>query len=268
MVLKKFYVSDKVTLIVMLFVLSKILSFLISPFNTAVIMVLCAILLPRFRKKLFIIAFTVFIVFSNPFLFRLAIGWWEDIPEALPRNSSEFKFVVVLGGISSQHESSQRVRFSQSSDRLMQALILSKQNRVEKLVISGGNASIIYHKRPEGAYLKEFLVAMDFDDEKILIDSLSRNTYENALFTRQLFQEAGLPLDIVLVTSAWHMPRAQRCFEKQGFTVRPLNSDFIRPIGKLTPGEIIIPSAGTLLAWDIIFKEWMGLLYYKVRGYI
>lgn len=252
----------------MLFFLSKILSFLISPFNLAIIFALGALFFPKLRKRLIFMALFILLVFSNPLLFRITIGIWEEIPRALPTNNKEFRSVVMLGGVSAQHESSGRIRFSASNDRLMQALILTKQNDIERLVISGGNASIIYKKRPEGAYLKEILVKMGWADDLILVDSLSRNTYENAYYTHKLFQENGLPPEIMLVTSAWHMPRAYRCFTKQGFKVLPVTSDYLKPIGKITPGDIFIPSSGTLSAWDVLFKEWTGLFYYYVRGYI
>jgi len=229
---------------------------------------LAALFFCGMRKKLLYMTLIIFFVFSNPLLFRLAISGWEDAPVALPENDVRCKYVVVLGGMSAIHEESGRIRFSQSSDRLMQALMLAKQNPVEKMIISGGNASVMYDYRPEGAYLAEFLTDMGLEETSLMIDSISRNTYENAVQTRLLFEKQGLPLNICLVTSAWHMPRARRCFQKQGFTVTPVNSDFIRPMRKITPAEILFPSLGTLSAWDILFKEWSGIIYYFFRNYI
>lgn len=166
------------------------------------------------------------------------------------------------------HEESGRIRFSQSSDRLMQALMVAKQNPVEKIIISGGNASLIYDYRPESAYLADFLIDMGLEENILMVDSISRNTYENALQTRLIFEKEGLPLNICLVTSAWHMPRARRCFEKQGFKVTPVNTDFMRPMRRITPGEILVPSLGALSGWDILFREWFGLAYYRIRRYI
>jgi uncharacterized SAM-binding protein YcdF (DUF218 family) len=252
----------------MFYVLSKLLTFLLSPFNLAIFSALAALVFARYRKRLLILAFALLVVFSNPLLFRLTIGWWEKAPLPLPVNHPGCRNIVVLGGLSSQHEGSGRVRFSQSSDRLMQALLLSKQNPFEHLIISGGNASILFDRRPEGAYLKETLTTLGWPENQVLVDSLSRNTFENALNTRQLFVERGFPLEIALVTSAWHMPRARRCFEKQGFKVLPVEADYMRPMGRLSPAEIWIPSADTLSSWNGLFKEWIGLVYYFARGYI
>lgn len=227
-----------------------------------------ALFFHRMRRKLLYSALILLLVFSNPLLFRWAISGWENAPVALPENDVRCKYVVVLGGISAMHEESGRIRFSQSSDRLMQALMVAKQNPVEKIIISGGNASLIYDYRPESAYLADFLIDMGLEENILMVDSISRNTYENALQTRLIFEKEGLPLNICLVTSAWHMPRARRCFEKQGFKVTPVNTDFMRPMRRITPGEILVPSLGALSGWDILFREWFGLAYYRIRRYI
>ncbi len=251
-----------------MYILSKILLFLVSPFSVAIIMALFAIFIRRFRKRFFLTSLIILAVFSNPFLFRLVIGCWEDLPEPLPVNNPKCHNIIVLGGISSHHQPSGRVKFSQSNDRLMQAILISKQNSVKNIVISGGNASYLYNYRPESSYLKELLIIMGINKDLILIDSLSRNTYENARYSLEIFERNNLPREIVLVTSAWHMPRAKRCFEKQGFKVNPVNTDFLRPMGKLKPEDLFIPSAGTLCGWDILFKEWVGIGVYLIRGYL
>lgn len=251
-----------------MYLLSKILAFAISPFNMAVLLIVIGLFFRKYRRKLLVLAFVVLLVFSNPLLFRLTIGWWEGTPDALPRNSPHCANIVVLGGMSAQHESSGRIRFFQSSDRLMQTLLLKGQNSVERIIVAGGNASIVLDKKPEAAYLKEFLVSLGINERQILTDTLSRNTFENALFTKRLFEADGLPKRITLVTSAWHMPRARRCFEKQGFRVNRVEADFMQPMNKLTPAEVWIPSAGTLAGWELLLKEWVGLVYYRLRGYI
>lgn len=252
----------------MMYLISKILAFAISPFNIAVFLFVMALFIRKYRRKFLITGFVVLFVFSNPLLFRLTIGWWEGVPEPLPRNSPDCASVVVLGGMSAQHEASGRIRFFQSSDRLMQTLLLKGQNKVERVIVAGGNASIVLDKRPEAAYLKEFLISLGMDTHQIMMDTLSRNTFENALYTRQLFEERDLSRQITLVTSAWHMPRARRCFEKQGFKVYGVGADFMHPMNKLTPGEVWIPSAGTLAGWELLLKEWVGIVYYRIRGYI
>jgi uncharacterized SAM-binding protein YcdF (DUF218 family) len=252
----------------MFFILSKVLTFLISPLNLVVLLLLAAIGMKLYRRKLLISALVVFLVFSNPFILRVTVMWWEDKPVSLPVNDSSVKNIVVLGGMSSFDEASDRVRFWQSGDRLMQALMIWQNNTAEYLIVSGGSASIVLDERGEGAFLQEFLVGMGVDFNAVLVDSLSRNTYENAVNTAFLFDSNNLSRDIVLVTSAWHMPRARRCFEKQGFRVVPVGADPLYPFLPMVPADYIIPSAGVLSTWELLLKEWVGLVVYWLRGYI
>jgi uncharacterized SAM-binding protein YcdF (DUF218 family) len=219
-------------------------------------------------RRLLIIAACILLVFSNPVLLRWTVMAWEPVPEALPINDLRIRKVVVLGGMSSEHPASGRVRFASSGDRLMQALLVVHNNPVEHLVISGGSASVLIDERGEAAFLREFLVTVGMANERIVVDSLSRNTYENAVNTRQLFETKGWPKEIVLVTSAWHLPRAIRVFEKQGFGVIPIGADSLYPFSPVLPSDYFIPSSSVLTAWELLFKEWVGLGIYRMRGYL
>lgn len=252
----------------MFFIISKLISFLISPFNIAILIIAGGIIIKRYRKKLLGTAILILILFSNPLLLRLTIQAWEDAPRPLPVQSAECRYVVVLGGMSSHHQPTGRVRFAQSADRLMQSMMICQQNTVEKLIISGGTANILLAQRPESDVLKEFLTQWHLPDSLLAIESRSRNTHENALYTSQLFDSLNIEKRIMLVTSAWHMPRAKRCFEKQGFHVTPIGADAMWPFEAITVGDVLIPSSGTLMSWDLLTKEWVGIIIYKLKGYI
>ena len=235
----------------------------------ALILIVCGIIFKRFRKRLYVASLTVILFFSIPIFFRLAIVCWEDAPAPLPENDYRCKNIVVLGGMSTYHTPSGRMRFTQSGDRFMQALLLGKQNQVENFIISGGSAAITHKERPEAAFLNEYILKMQsFDNCNVLIDSLSRNTYENAVNTKEIFEKHNIKKEIALVTSAWHIARAKRCFEKQGFTVIPINADFLTPTRKPVISDFILPSASTFTNWELLIKEWIGLVTYYVRRYI
>ncbi len=193
---------------------------------------------------------------------------WEPIPMALPVNDSTVNKVVVLGGMSSEHRASGRVRFGSSGDRLMQALLIVHNNPVEHLIISGGSAAILIEERGEAAFLQEFLVGTGLYQEMIVVDSLSRNTFENAVNTRQLFDAKGWTKEIILVTSAWHLPRSIKVFEQQGFVVRPVGADPLYPFSPAVPSDYLMPSASVLATWELLFKEWVGKGVYWMRGYL
>ncbi|SKB59694.1 YdcF family protein [Alkalitalea saponilacus] len=252
----------------MFFVLSKVLGFLLSPLNLVLLCLLASFFFRKQRKKLWYIALFVGLFFSNPLIFRTVVVLWEDSPEPLPVNDANIRQIVVLGGMSSWYEESERIRFWQSGDRLMQTLLLVHQNPVERIVISGGSAAVMYKERGEGAFLSEFIKNLSLDGVEIVVDSLSRNTYENSFYTAQIFNDSGWDNEIVLVTSAWHMKRAKAVFEKQGFDVLPIGADPLYPNSPITPATFIVPSAGVFGSWELILKEWVGIAVYRLRGYL
>jgi uncharacterized SAM-binding protein YcdF (DUF218 family) len=250
----------------MFFILSKILSFLLSPLFLALIITVISFFVKRKRKMLQLIALATVVIFSNPFLFRKTVNWWEGdfISPSLTGNESA---VVVLGGYCSYNDVYNRIRFSQSSDRLMQALMIHYKHDLP-LVLAGGTANIIISERPEALIVRDYLVAIGLKRETILVDSLSRNTYENSVRTAALFDSSGRIKNIVLVTSSWHMYRAVKCFEKQGFTVTPYCADPLVGVEKPGFNDYFVPSASVLSSWELLFREWIGVAVYYLKGYV
>ena len=242
------------------------MAFFISPLNIIVFLIVLAIFFKKRRKLLLWTTFGLFLFFSNTMIFRGVIKHWESAPTALPVNDSSLINVVVLGGMASYYEPAERVRFWQSGDRLMQALAIVYQNPVAHVVFSGGSAAVLLHERPEGAFISEFLTHWDVSKQvEIQVDSLSRNTFENALYTSRIFERNGWDKKIALVTSAWHMKRAQWCFNQFGFEVTPIGADPMYPLQKAVPADYFMPSAQIIINWQILIKEWVGWLAYKVR---
>ena len=109
-------------------------------------------------------------------------------------------------------------------------------------------------------------------EEAIWLESESLNTYENAIYSRQFLSQKGINR-ILLVTSAYHMPRSVYFFEKEGFEVIPAPTDFIvtdRSWQQLWepnwPVQIlrIFPSAGNIELTTIALKEYIGLTVYRI----
>lgn len=250
----------------MFFILSKVLGFLVSPFLIALLLLGLSLFLKRKRKVLQISALMVVLFFSNPFLFRQTVNWWEGDLKPLAVTGKETA-VVVLGGYCSYNDATKRIRFSQSSDRLMQALTVHVKYK-KPLVLSGGSANIILKEKPEALVVNEYLLTLGFDGNAIWVDSLSRNTHENSVRTAALFEAAGQDKNIVLVTSAWHMHRAVKCFEKQGFRVTPYGADSLSGIEQPGLNDYFIPSPSVLASWELLFREWIGIGVYFLKGYV
>jgi len=100
-----------------------------------------------------------------------------------------------------------------SGDRFIQSVELYHQGIVKKILITGGSG-LLFNKKDEAWGIKNELLKAGVPDSAILMERKSRNTYENAVFSKQLLDTAHLQPPYVLVTSATHMPRAKKCFDK------------------------------------------------------
>ncbi|WDY58610.1 YdcF family protein [Pseudomonas sp. PSKL.D1] len=127
------------------------------------------------------------------------------------------------------------------------------------LLTSGG---LHYGTPPSEAQLMADRLKEDFAVEVKWKEQASRTTWENARFSADVLQPLGIRR-VVVVTQAWHMPRARWSFEQAGFEVVPapvgfLGRDHARPFGGLLPESRAIWQSGQLL------NEWVGLVGYRV----
>jgi len=257
----------------MFFVLSKILVYLIYPFSWIFILLLISFFVKKEKiKKLTLgAAIIISLIFSETVIFNFFMDWWE--PDAVPieKLDKKYDFVIVLGGIATYDSEGQKIIPRYAADRLLQAIKLYKQKKANKIFISGGNASLFGIERiPEADFLKKYLTDIGISDRDIIIEDSSRNTHENAVFTYQIFKRnKWLNKKVILLTSAYHMRRAEACFKKAGFK----NFD-IFPVdhygGKLVIDyhQMILPKVEILSYWNILIKEWVGMIMYKVANYI
>lgn len=252
----------------MFFLLSKILNFLLVPFNWCIILLVVSFFVKKHRKLLQYSTLATFLLFSNTYIFQKILSAWEYPIESFDTEIESMKPIIVLGGLSSYDVKTNRIHFYEATDRLMQGLLLHKTNPERAIIISGGSAEIYFDERPEADYLSQYLLQVGVDSSKIHFETESRNTYENALNTSTLFDSININKNITLITSAFHMRRAKACFQKQGFTVHPVATHAYTNHQELKPADYFLPSLNTLQLWPIIIKEWMGILVYKLKGYL
>jgi len=254
----------------MFHILSKILEIFINPFIWILLLLLATWLFrsKKWKKRFKFAALIILLVFTNPLLHRMAIQQWEHNLQKTEVAEGKAEIAVVLGGMAAFHEPSGRVRFNGASDRLWQAVALYKEGYVSKIFIAGGSPKIILKEKPESEFIRDYLLLLSIPENDIFIENRSKNTYQNALYTGELFEKMNWEKNIVLVTSAFHMTRAKACFKKQGFEVFEYSADPLKSVSKITPKEIFIPDIGTMGKWSMLFKEWIGIVAYKIKGYI
>ncbi len=184
-------------------------------------------------------------------------------PDTLP---SRVDGIVVLGGGAGESPVPVlgEVQLGPAADRLAALAILLRRYPAAGVVYSGGNASLRDGPR-EADLVRRLLLDMGIDASAVRFERDSRNTYENALLTRELADpQAGETW--LLVTSAAHMPRAVGVFRRQGWSVLPLPVDFQAD----SDWRFIAPAdslGGRLGAIDQAMHEWVGLAAYRLLGY-
>ncbi|MFN4084159.1 MAG: YdcF family protein [Bacteroidia bacterium] len=255
----------------MFYILSKILYPLVAPVSLVIIYFLLYAFLKiksHFYTGLFLLLF-----FTNPYIAQHAIGIWE-IEGVNINTNDKHEAIIILGGFASTKniDGVPRPVFSDGNDRLMQTLDLYRRGVSNKIIYTAGTDSIFYYNEPESIIGKRYLMLCGIPDSAIWVETESINTYENAVFTRELLKkkdENWADKKYVIVTSAFHMRRAIACYKKAGFkNLTPYGTDFrsIRP--KNTIINTIIPTYGGLENWTYLFKEIIGMFVYKIKGYL
>ncbi len=251
----------------MFFYLSKIIYFFLQPIVWVIAFLFLGIISnsSKRRKRLIVGAISTLIIFSNPFIFHEFERAWEIPTSTSFEQEDTIDVAVILGGILSLNPSNDQLDFHSNSDRFLSILPLYFEGRVRKLLISGGSGSLL-QEEVEAELLGKYLISIGVNKDDILLESKSRNTYENALFSKELIQDNLSFKKILLVTSAIHMKRSLLCFNKQGIAVIPFSVDGVEN-RKFYPDELLLPKAEILSDWYHLFHEWIGLLVYRIAGY-
>ena len=246
----------------MYFLLSKILLFLILPLYWVIILVLIGIFIKnrRTKKRCFIAAAVVFYLFSIPILLNLFENIWDI---RTPVNHKKYSCVIVLGGFSGDG-GEDGGHFTEASDRFIQGVKLLDTRQVSHILISGGNGMLTPGNFREATYVKTQLKKFNVPDSSILIESNSKNTFENAKFTKAILEKSHLQPPYLLVTSAFHMRRSLMLFRHAGLQVDPYPCNFLTFSTHLAVGGFL-PDVNVLAKWEFYIKEVVGYVvnYFK-----
>ena len=175
--------------------------------------------------------------------------------------------VVLGGGVTAQQAEGRTVLPGRAFDRLYLGYLLYQAKKAPVMVLSGGG---IEWRRQAGSVseagqMAVILKQLGLSNKAILTECSSRNTRENAWYTREVLRDKKT---VLLVTSAFHMPRAKACFERLGLTTIACPADFrIDPYEKTTVLDFL-PDAGALDNTTIALREYIGMAYYRLRGWL
>lgn len=247
----------------MFFILSKILDFLLQPLCW-IFLLLGFAYFTRFSKRLLAITIALLLVMTNGWFVNQCYLAYETPQTTLKKT---YQWCIILGG--GMMRSGEGYRTGETADRFVQPLLLYKKGLVKKLLITGGNVNIKGLKiddTQESKKVKEVLIAMGVAEKDIYLEENARNTHENATYTKKMLAPY-LAEEMVLVTSAMHMPRAKACYIKEGFRVVVYPADIKK---KDTPSgilDLVIPQERNLSKFAELIREMTGFVIYKVVGF-
>jgi len=170
--------------------------------------------------------------------------------------------IVVLGGAISPDVSVVRgtPALTDAAERLTAVAELARKYPAARIVFSGGNARLLYAEGSEAEFALRLFESFGIARERLVAEDKSRNTEQNALFSKQL-ADPKPGERWLLVTSAYHMPRAIGIFRRAGFAVEAYPVDW-RTRGRI---DLVMPFdtlSGGLRRTDTAVREWVGLLAY------
>ena len=254
----------------MFFHASKVFALFLFPFPVFMIIALIALFRMQagWIRRIYGLALLGILLLSSSFVSGALMAPLEDhYPYRTVAETREADVIVVLAGMITPltgHED--RPEFLSAADRILAGEELLRAGRAPRLLISGGSGLMLQTGESEAVILERWLESRGWDADRILIEGGSRNTAENAIETAKILEERGWER-VILVTSAFHMPRSMGCFRKAGIDARPFPVDYYRH--KIFAGpESLVPSISGLRLSTIAFKEYVGLAAYRLRGYL
>lgn len=260
--------------------LSKLLPLFIYPLGLVSLLILMVLIIEkrdRFPRGLLIAGLIILWLASNRWVsYGLARSLeWRELP---PENTPQAEVIVLLGGGTEPGDPPRPMaEINAAGDRVLYAARLYHEGAAPIILASGGNVEFANDRSTTpAAEMTELLLLLGVPLEAIWQQPDSQNTYEDALFSAEILAEYDIS-EVILVTSAIHMPRSKALFEKQGITVIPAPTDFTiteqnwRSAFNPYLGEFVIhlmPSASALNLTTNVLKEYIGMAVYSLRGWL
>ncbi len=255
----------------MFFILSKILGFFALPSNLLISIGIVGVLLlcTRFRRLASWLVVTSVVLIAvaglSPLGYMLILPLEQRFPPWDPSRGPPTG-IVVLGGAIRPDVSAARgvVALNEAAERITVTVELARRYPNARIIYTGGSNALISDQIAEAPFAVRELEALGVAHDRIIAEEQSRNTIENAVFSRLIAQPK--PGEVwLLVTSAYHMPRAIAAFRAAGFPVEAYPVDW-RTRGPIDATRPFASLGEGLGMTDIAVHEWIGLLAYRLTG--
>jgi len=253
----------------MIFIFTIAKALLLPPGCLVLGLLLLIFFVPR-RCKFFLglLAAFLYVLSIQPFA-DLLLRPIEDtypplLPAAFAQNAEvwdDIEAIVVLGGGTIQNSPEAGAGRDTLTPGAMKraAYAFSLRDYFPVPIVFSGGKVFDHYQESEADTAGRFFVSLGLPAERLILETNSRNTWENARETANL----GFK-NVILVTSAFHMPRSVFCFERAGISVIPAPTDYILNRGQKYNLLRFLPSIGSLSRTYMALHEYIGLLAYRV----
>lgn len=253
----------------MFFETAKAFGLLLEPVNALFTLLLIATGLlwrGRWRVARWLVTFAVtglagLIFLPIAALLLLPLEQRFPMPMPLPQ---QVDGIIMLGGAQQPRLTAAygQPALNSHAERMSTFLAMARRYPGAKLVASGGSSDPLRPELSEADTTRLFLIQQGFDPTRVVFESKSRNTYENAVFSKEVVapkaQERWL-----LITSAADLPRAVGVFRKVGWPVIPMPCDYNATPPTWKPSSSLLVELNAL---HHALHEWAGLLAYYLTG--
>ncbi|TQX86832.1 MULTISPECIES: YdcF family protein [Rhizobium] len=254
-----------------MFIISKVIWILLQPFSLSLIFCVFALVAIWFRRRR--LSLLLVLVPASILLVALftttGVVMVEALEDRFPRPSADpldVQCAIILGGGFTNDVDTVRggYEMTDAGDRFVEALRLANKFSAMRIIVSGGDGFITGGYLGDGIIAERMFTVFGIKHDRLLQDSTSRTTFENAINTKKLLEANGLS-HCLLVTSGFHMPRSVGIFRKLGIDVIPWVTDY-RTIGtESLRFDISQPEANASLL-GVAAKEWIGMVGYYMSG--
>ncbi|MBD2665462.1 hypothetical protein B6N60_04400 [Richelia sinica FACHB-800] len=198
---------------------------------------------------------------------------WQNLPSPEIPNAEA---IVVLGGATKSAQWPRpTVDLSEPGDRVIYAAQLYRQKKAPTIILSGGRIDWRGSGAPEAADMANILTSIGIPSTAMIQEPDSLNTYQNATNVKKILDERGIKR-VLLITSAMHMPRSLKIFQRQGIDAIPTPTDFLvsqsdlEELGSTPKAAILnlLPDTANLDQFTRALKEYIGTFVYRLRGWL
>jgi uncharacterized SAM-binding protein YcdF (DUF218 family) len=253
--------------------LSKILPLFVMPLSVVLLLLLVGLMLLRKGRRktsagFLTLALVLLWTASMPLVANLLYGNIESQYPAQPLDQVPAGgCVIVLGGVvGAPIPPRVDIEFNEAVDRVYKTAELYRAGKAPYVIVTGGNQPWTRSGTAEAELIRELLMRWGVPEDVIFLEGSSRNTRENAIYSRNIINSINCEQPL-LVTSAAHMPRALAAFDSAGVRVTPVTTDVRVVDDGLPPMTDFLPDAHALAMTSDAIREWIGQWVYSLKGW-